>query len=36
MGASRFSSDATIRRYAAEIWGIAPVKTDVSLVSQTF
>jgi glycogen phosphorylase len=36
MGASRFSSDATIRQYASEIWGILPVKTDLSLVSDTF
>ena len=36
MGASRFSSDATIRQYASEIWGIVPVKTDLSLVSETF
>jgi starch phosphorylase len=36
MGASRFSSDATIRQYASEIWGIRPVKTDLSLVSETF
>jgi hypothetical protein len=36
MGASRFSSDATIRQYASEIWGIVPCKTDLSLVSDTF
>jgi starch phosphorylase len=36
MGASRFSSDATIRQYASEIWGIVPTKTDLSLVSDTF
>ncbi|HEY2728601.1 MAG TPA: glycogen/starch/alpha-glucan phosphorylase [Polyangia bacterium] len=36
MGASRFSSDATIRRYASEIWGLVPVATDLSLVSETF
>jgi glycogen phosphorylase len=36
MGASRFSSDATIRQYASEIWGIHSVKTDLSLVSDTF
>jgi starch phosphorylase len=36
MGASRFSSDNTIRQYASEIWGIRPVKTDLSLVSDTF
>ncbi len=31
-GGSRFSSDATIRRYAAEIWGLAPVKTNLGLL----
>jgi starch phosphorylase len=31
-GASRFSSDATIRQYATEIWGLDPVKTDLSLL----
>jgi starch phosphorylase len=31
-GASRFSSDATIRQYAAEIWGLRPVKTDFRLL----
>jgi starch phosphorylase len=36
MGASRFSSDNTIRQYASEIWGIRPVKTDLSLVSDGF
>jgi starch phosphorylase len=36
MGASRFSSDATIRQYASEIWGLVPVETDLSLVSETF
>ena len=36
MGASRFSSDATIHQYASEIWGIVPVKTDLSLVNDTF
>jgi starch phosphorylase len=36
MGASRFSSDATIQKYASEIWGIRPVKTDLSLVSDAF
>ncbi|HKQ71067.1 MAG TPA: glycogen/starch/alpha-glucan phosphorylase, partial [Polyangiaceae bacterium] len=29
-GASRFSSDQTIREYAADIWGIEPVKVDLS------
>jgi starch phosphorylase len=33
IGASRFSSDATIQKYASEIWGLSPVKTDLSLVS---
>jgi starch phosphorylase len=32
-GASRFSSDATIRQYASEIWGLTPVKTDLGLLS---
>jgi starch phosphorylase len=36
MGASRFSSDATIRQYASEIWGIVPVKTDLALVQDAF
>ncbi len=36
MGGSRFSSDATIRQYANEIWGIRAVKTDLSLVNDTF
>jgi starch phosphorylase len=36
MGGSRFSSDATIRQYASEIWGIGAVKTDLSLVDQGF
>jgi starch phosphorylase len=31
-GASRFSSDATIQRYAAEIWGLRPVKTNFALL----
>jgi starch phosphorylase len=31
-GASRFSSDATIRQYASEIWGLSPVKTDFGLL----
>jgi starch phosphorylase len=31
-GASRFSSDHTVRQYAAEIWGIEPVKVDLSLL----
>jgi starch phosphorylase len=31
-GASRFSSDATVRRYASEIWGIEPLKVDLGLI----
>jgi starch phosphorylase len=31
-GASRFSSDATIRQYATEIWDLQPVKTDFTLL----
>jgi len=31
-GASRFSSDATIRAYASEIWGLRPVKTNFALL----
>jgi glucan phosphorylase len=31
-GASRFSSDATIRAYASEIWGLRPVKTNLALL----
>jgi starch phosphorylase len=31
-GASRFSSDHTIRQYATDIWGIEPVKVDVRLL----
>jgi starch phosphorylase len=30
VGASAFSSDATIRAYARDIWGLVPVKADVS------
>ena len=33
-GASRFSSDATIRQYAAEIWNLQPVKTDFGLLEK--
>jgi starch phosphorylase len=33
VGASAFSSDNTIRQYAREIWGIEPIKTDLSCVS---
>ncbi len=32
-GASRFSSDATIRQYATDIWGLRPVKTDFGLLA---
>ena len=28
-GASRFSSDETIRQYAAEIWGLQPVNVEL-------
>jgi len=31
-GASRFSSDHTVRQYATAIWGIEPVKVDVRLL----
>ncbi|HEX2660508.1 MAG TPA: glycogen/starch/alpha-glucan phosphorylase [Polyangia bacterium] len=31
-GASRFSSDETIRQYAADIWGLQPVPVDLKLV----
>jgi starch phosphorylase len=34
VGASRFSSDATIREYATEIWGIEPVKTNLALLGE--
>jgi starch phosphorylase len=33
-GASRFSSDSTIRQYASEIWGLKPVKTDFALLGE--
>jgi glycogen phosphorylase len=33
-GASRFSSDATIRQYASEIWNLNPVKTDLTLLNE--
>jgi starch phosphorylase len=33
VGASAFSSDNTIRKYASEIWRIQPVKTDLGCVS---
>jgi starch phosphorylase len=32
IGASRFSSDATIRGYAKEIWGLEAVRTNLALV----
>jgi starch phosphorylase len=32
VGGSRFSSDATVRQYASEIWNIEPVKTDLGLL----
>jgi starch phosphorylase len=32
IGASRFSSDATIRAYAQEIWGLESVRTNLALV----
>ena len=35
VGASAFSSDATIRAYAREIWGLVPVKADVGERSTT-
>ena len=31
-GGSRFSSDATIQKYASEIWGLRPVKTNFALL----
>ena len=31
-GASRFSSDETIRQYASDIWGLQPVPVDLKLV----
>jgi starch phosphorylase len=33
-GASRFSSDETIRQYAAEIWGLNSVPVDLGLIGQ--
>jgi starch phosphorylase len=33
-GSSRFSSDATIRAYASEIWGLRPVKTNMALLRE--
>jgi starch phosphorylase len=32
-GASRFSSDNTIRQYSSEVWGIKPLSVDVSLLA---
>jgi starch phosphorylase len=32
VGAARFSSDATVQRYADEIWRIQPEKTDLSSI----
>jgi len=34
MGASRFSSDATIRQYAKEIWGLESVRTNLALLEE--
>jgi starch phosphorylase len=34
VGASRFSSDATIRAYAKEIWGLESVRTNMALLEQ--
>jgi len=31
-GASRFSSDQTVSQYASEIWGIEPIKVDLTLL----
>jgi glycogen phosphorylase len=33
-GASHFSSDDTIRKYASEIWGLQPVTVDLQLVGE--
>jgi glycogen phosphorylase len=33
-GASRFSADETIRQYASEIWGLAPVPIDAGSVGR--
>ena len=33
-GASRFSSDATIRQYASEIWNVGPVPVDPNLLGE--
>jgi starch phosphorylase len=34
IGGSRFSSDATIRLYAKEIWGLESVRTNLALLDQ--
>ncbi len=34
VGGSRFSSDATIRQYATEIWGLESVRTNLALLDQ--
>jgi starch phosphorylase len=33
-GASRFSADDTVRRYASEVWGITPVAVDLIRVAR--
>ncbi len=33
-GASRFSSDETIRKYASDIWGLQSVTVDLQLVCE--
>jgi starch phosphorylase len=33
-GASRFSSDETIRQYSQEIWGLKPVAVDAQLAGE--
>jgi len=35
IGARRFSSDATVRQYAREIWGVTSVKVDPALLAPT-
>jgi starch phosphorylase len=35
VGASRFSSDATIRAYARDIWGIRPVRAELEVEPET-
>ena len=34
IGGSRFSSDATIRQYAKEIWGLESVRTNMALLEK--